>query len=67
MNQENPKDSKMRHAKGRVPLERALSKLGLASRGETRIWVLAGRLAVNGRVITDPQWLVHPESSLGHL
>ncbi len=46
---------------GKVALERALSKLGLASRGETRKWVLAGRLKVNGRTINDPLYQVIPE------
>jgi 23S rRNA pseudouridine2605 synthase len=49
---------------GTVPLERALSKLGLASRGETKAWVLAGRLTVNGEVIQDPLWAVNPEQSV---
>ena len=34
---------------GKVPLERALSKLGAASRSQTREWVLKGRLQVNGQ------------------
>lgn len=42
-------------------MERALSKLGLASRGETRKWILAGRLKVNGRTINDPLYQVIPE------
>lgn len=46
---------------GKVALERALSKLGIASRGETRKWILAGRLKVNGRVVTDPLCQVVPE------
>jgi hypothetical protein len=33
---------------GRVPLERALSKLGLASRAEARRLILAGRATVGG-------------------
>ena len=49
--------------KGKVVLERALSKLGLASRGETRQWILEGRLRVNGEVIKDPLTLVVPEKS----
>lgn len=48
---------------GTVPLERALSKLGLASRGETRAWTLAGRLTINGKIITDPLAPVSPEKS----
>lgn len=46
---------------GRVPLERALSKLGLLSRSQTRTFVLAGRLKVNGKTIRDPLHLVVPE------
>jgi 23S rRNA pseudouridine2605 synthase len=44
-----------------VALERALSKLGIASRSETRGWILAGRLAVDGIVQNDPQHPVVPE------
>jgi len=47
---------------GKVPLERALSKLGLASRSQTREWVLAGKLKVNNRVIKDPWFPVTPET-----
>ncbi|MBF0485883.1 MAG: rRNA pseudouridine synthase [Candidatus Omnitrophica bacterium] len=47
---------------GKVPLERALSKLGLASRTQTREWILAGRLSVNGRVIKDLMFPVTPET-----
>lgn len=46
---------------GRVPLERALSKLGLASRAEARELIRAGRVAVDGRVETDPLLDVIPE------
>ncbi len=52
----------MERNKGKVPLERALSKLGAASRSQTRDWALTGRLKVNGRVVTDPQFLVTPET-----
>jgi 23S rRNA pseudouridine2605 synthase len=45
---------------GKFVLERALSKLGLASRSQTREWTLAGRLAVNGKTITDPLYPVKP-------
>ena len=37
-----------------VVLERALSKLGLASRSEARRLILAGRVSVRGRVARDP-------------
>jgi 23S rRNA pseudouridine2605 synthase len=46
---------------GTVPLVRALSKLGLASRTQTEEWIAAGRLAVNGRVSRDPKLAVVPE------
>lgn len=48
---------------GKVVLERALSKLGLASRAQTRQWILEGRLSVNGKIIKDPSLLVVPENS----
>lgn len=39
-------------------LERVLSKAGLGSRREARSWVAAGRVAVNGTVIRDPdRWI----------
>jgi 23S rRNA pseudouridine2605 synthase len=46
---------------GTVPLVRALSKLGLASRTQTAEWIKAGRLAVNGRVCRDANLAVVPE------
>jgi 23S rRNA pseudouridine2605 synthase len=45
-----------------VPLERALSKLGLATRSESRALLLAGRVRVNGRIVRDPHKLVVPEA-----
>jgi 23S rRNA pseudouridine2605 synthase len=47
--------------KGQVPLERALSKLGLASRTEARGLIRDGRVAVDGRAVTDPLFEVVPE------
>jgi 23S rRNA pseudouridine2605 synthase len=44
-----------------VPLERALSKLGLASRSEARALIVAGRVSVDGRPITEPSRPVVPE------
>jgi 23S rRNA pseudouridine2605 synthase len=44
-----------------VPLARALSKLGVASRAEATRLIAAGRVTVGGRVVTDAQRLVHPE------
>jgi 23S rRNA pseudouridine2605 synthase len=49
---------------GTVPLVRALSKLGLASRTQTAEWIAAGRLAVNGHVCRDPHLPVVPERDL---
>ncbi len=39
---------------GKVALERSLSKLGLASRSQTRKMIAEGRITVNGRVVRDP-------------
>jgi 23S rRNA pseudouridine2605 synthase len=44
-----------------VSLERALSKLGLASRAEARALILAGRVRVNGRPAANPAARVTPE------
>jgi 23S rRNA pseudouridine2605 synthase len=51
----------MRYPRGHVALERALSKLGLASRRDARRLVRGGAVTVNGRTITDPLAAVHPE------
>jgi 23S rRNA pseudouridine2605 synthase len=48
-------------AKHTVSLERALSKLGYASRSEARALITAGRVAINGRTATDPARRVTPE------
>jgi len=48
---------------GQVPLERALSKLGVASRSQTIKWIEAGLIAVNGRIIKDKNFLVVPEKA----
>ncbi|HEY9143139.1 MAG TPA: pseudouridine synthase [Arenimonas sp.] len=37
---------------------RVLSKLGLCSRTEAARWVVAGRVAVNGRLVRDPEFPV---------
>jgi 23S rRNA pseudouridine2605 synthase len=44
-----------------VSLERALSKLGIASRSEARALVVDGRVSVDGRVARDPGKAVAPE------
>ncbi len=46
---------------GHVSLERALSKLGLASRSEARDLVQSGRVRIDGRTETDPSREVVPE------
>lgn len=48
---------------GRVRLDRALSKLGFASRAGARSLIVSGRVTVNGLVITSPAALVPPETS----
>ena len=47
--------------KGVVSLERALSKLGFASRSEARAMITDGRVTVDGRAVTDPARRVNPE------
>lgn len=37
-------------------LARVLSKLGVCSRSQATAWVLAGRVAVNGRICRDPEF-----------
>jgi 23S rRNA pseudouridine2605 synthase len=46
---------------GEVSLERALSKLGLASRAEARELIRAGRVSVDGRVVRNAGLAVVPE------
>ncbi len=48
---------------GTVRLDRALSKLGLASRSEAKRLILDGQVAVRGRTILDPAHLVVPEAA----
>jgi len=50
-----------RRPPGRVPLARALSKLALASRSDARQLILAGRVRIDGRIVTDPVHPVVPE------
>ena len=44
-----------------MSLDRALSKLGFASRSEARSLITAGRVSINGQTITDPARRVTPE------
>lgn len=61
----------MHRGPGQVSLERALSKLGLASRSEARSLIREGRVVVDGRTATDPLLPVVPETARieidGHL
>ena len=50
-----------RSAKASVPLNRALSKLGILSRARATAAIREGRIRVNGRVETNPFRLVIPE------
>ena len=50
-----------RYPRGHVALERALSKLGLASRRQAQQLVRDGAVSINGRVVTDPLAAVRPE------
>ena len=50
-------------APGTVRLDRALSKLGLASRADARQLILDGRVTVHGRVVTDPSLELVPETA----
>jgi 23S rRNA pseudouridine2605 synthase len=51
----------MRYPRAHVALERALSKLGLASRSEAQRLIRDGRVSVNGAIRTNPLLGVHPE------
>ena len=50
-----------RTRRGHVPLERAVSKLGLASRTQARALIVAGRITVDGIRVTLPTLPVVPE------
>jgi 23S rRNA pseudouridine2605 synthase len=51
----------VRYSRGHVALERALSKLGMASRSVAQRRIRAGDVTVNGHVVRDPLAGVHPE------
>ena len=48
-------------SQGRVPLYRALSKLGKASREEAKALISEGKVRVHGKVETDPQRMINPD------
>lgn len=45
---------------GKFALERTLSKMGVASRSQTRAWILEGRLEVNGKTVKNPLHVALP-------
>ena len=51
----------MTQKEGKVPLNRALSKLGVLSRAQATAAILAGRVRVDGRLVRTPSTLVSPE------
>ncbi|MFN7940875.1 MAG: pseudouridine synthase [Thermoanaerobaculia bacterium] len=51
-----------RYRPGEVALERALSKLGIASRAAARRAIAEGRVSVGGAIVRDPLAAVVPES-----
>lgn len=53
-----PRPSQKPKASPRHGVARVLSKLGLCSRTQAAAWVAAGRVAVNGRVVRDPEFPV---------
>lgn len=48
---------------GHVSLDRALSKLGIASRTQARVWIEEGRVRVNGKIQTRADYSVWPEKA----
>jgi 23S rRNA pseudouridine2605 synthase len=50
-----PSAARSKSAPRRIGVARTLSKLGIASRTVAAQWVTAGRVAVNGRIVRDPE------------
>lgn len=48
---------------GRVRLDRALSKLGVASRSRAQELIRSGKVTIDGRIVTDPGRTVVPETA----
>jgi 16S rRNA U516 pseudouridylate synthase RsuA-like enzyme len=48
---------------GRVALERAMSKRGIASRTQANKLIVAGKVRVNGNIITNPLFQVNPDKA----
>ena len=60
---DDARPQRVKFPRGHVALERALSKLGAASRAEAQRLVRAGRVTVDGAVVTQPLTAVVPERS----
>jgi 23S rRNA pseudouridine2605 synthase len=60
---EHPRTREPEHLRTHVALDRALSKLGLASRAAARRLIVAGRVSVNGHVVRHPTTAVAPASA----
>lgn len=43
----------------RTGLARVLSKRGMCSRSQAAVWIVEGRVTVDGRVIRDPEFAIH--------
>jgi 23S rRNA pseudouridine2605 synthase len=52
-----------KHQSGRVSLERALSKLGLASRTEAAALIASGQVKVHGTLETNAKRMVNPDTA----
>ena len=59
-----PGPHKGRPTATRHGLARILSKRGLCSRREAALWIAAGRVAVDGRIVRDPEFPIAGEPSI---
>jgi 23S rRNA pseudouridine2605 synthase len=63
MNKRNPLPTN-RHRTPRFGVARVLSKRGVCSRAQAQAFVRAGRVAVNGRVVRDPEFPVEADATI---
>jgi pseudouridine synthase len=49
-----------RRARGKKTLDRVLSRSGAGSRTDARRWIAERRVAVNGRIVSDPELWIDP-------
>lgn len=64
---EDPSLLLLMKSKPAMTLDRVLSRFGVASRSEAQQAIQRGRLKVNGRVVRDPAFWVHPGDDVVHL